>query len=246
MNNALSVPVRVSFLEINAVGPGVIEAYDASNRKVDLHDINNYRGTTANDIPLDAESGCGPVSQHPRQIEFLPGLTAVQFGGAYKRRTQDTKMRTRTYNYNGTDGNSATTADKGAAPLAMQVYVNQDSGFGYRTIPWMSSTRAFAAWRANPALFSQTPAQVVAEENTRLTNSEYLLEAVSAGYLQLEGSFLDRRLKVLAGVRYEKTENRGLGSLLDPNAVWVAMPMAASRATRKTPAFAAEAGAVGR
>jgi TonB-dependent receptor len=88
-------------------------------------------------------------------------------------------------------------------------------------MPRVSPTRAWEAFQRNPSLFSQTPAQVVAQEQFRISNSEYIEEAVSALYVQTELRLLNNRLQVLGGVRYEKTEDEGKGPLFDPNAVFV-------------------------
>ncbi|MEY4941323.1 MAG: hypothetical protein RIQ93_3058, partial [Verrucomicrobiota bacterium] len=88
-------------------------------------------------------------------------------------------------------------------------------------IPWLSPSRSWTAFQANPNLFVKTLAQQVAEEDYRMTNSEYMQETVSALYLQAEASFFKGRMKVLTGVRYEKTNDDGWGSLSDPNAVYV-------------------------
>ena len=64
------------------------------------------------------------------------------------------------------------------------------------------------------------PAQVVAEELFRVNNSEYLQEGVTAFYLQAEAGLFRNRLKILTGVRFEKTSAKGEGVLADPNAVW--------------------------
>jgi len=85
----------------------------------------------------------------------------------------------------------------------------------------------YKAWEsvgANPAFWSKTPAQLVAEEQFRLNNSERLEEAVTAGYAQAEFSLLHNRLRVVTGVRYENTAAKGEGVRYDPNAVWMRDP----------------------
>jgi iron complex outermembrane recepter protein len=88
-------------------------------------------------------------------------------------------------------------------------------------MPWFSSYKVWDAYQANPALFSKAPAQLVAEESFRITNSELLKESVSAAYLQSEAGLLANWLKVLTGLRFEKTTTEVLGPAVDPAAVWV-------------------------
>jgi iron complex outermembrane receptor protein len=221
VNAALSMPVRVSLLRVNPDYPGVLEVHDASNRAVDFTNINNYRVTTATDIPLHkkAKSNAGSFSVR-RRFGVFPVPASLQFGGSLGDQTLDMRTHTRTWTYNGPDGNSAT--PDSPAPFVVPDHLNRDAGFGYgRNMPWFSPRQAWSAFRANPVLFSQTPAQVVAAETGRITNSYFIEEKVSALYLQAETSLFKNRLKVLTGVRYEKTEDDGVGQLYDPNAVFV-------------------------
>jgi TonB-dependent receptor len=60
-----------------------------------------------------------------------------------------------------------------------------------------------------------TPAQTVAAEQFHITNSEWIRETVTAGYAQLETSLLKNRLNVLTGVRWEKTDDTGVGPVYE-------------------------------
>ena len=101
-----------------------------------------------------------------------------------------------------------------------QVYKNRPNYFGFDNIPWLSNNRAVDAWRQNPAIFTQTGAQLVAEEQSRIVGSEQILETVTGLYAQTEARFFHNRLTVLGGVRYEKTHDKGAGPLNEPAAVW--------------------------
>ncbi|MSU48944.1 MAG: hypothetical protein EXS37_07650 [Opitutus sp.] len=84
----------------------------------------------------------------------------------------------------------------------------------------MSPNRAVDAWRQNPNLFIQTPAQLVAEVQSGIVGSENILETVTGLYAQTEARLFRNRLTVLTGVRYEKTHDKGVGPLNEPAAVW--------------------------
>ena len=142
----------------------------------------------------------------------------MEFGGAHRIQSFDGVGYAQNWTYAGPDGNVATIEP--AAPYLMQVYVNQDSYFGFRNIPWLSPHRALDAFRKNPVLFTQTPAQVVAQETSRITSSQYIREKVSAIYGQAEATLLSGRVRVLGGARFEKTTDQGEGPLFDPNAVF--------------------------
>ena len=221
LSATLRTPVRISFRNITPDAPGAVQAFDAANRPVDLTDIGNYQLTTATDVPLrkQARFTSGNLDLR-RRLEAFPVPASIQIGGFRGVQTLDVSSYTRTWGYDGPDGVRAT--PDSPAPYRMQTYVNQDAGYGFgRDLPWLSSMRAWGAFQENPILFSQAAAQQVTEETLRITNSEFVRETVTAAYVQAEASFWRDRLKVLTGVRYEKTEDDGLGMLFDPNAVFV-------------------------
>lgn len=225
VNASLTVPVRITFSGINRTRPGNIQAFDASNREIDIYNIDSYRLGNASELPYTNEAGIRSQNLSVRRrLDLFPFPASLQIGGLHRLQTQDTRSETVGWTYNGPDGNPATLDDHGARFLQMQVYVNQDAHYGFKSIPWVSPSRAFAAFLANPALYSQSPAQIATQEDTRLTNSEYIEEEVWAPYLQAEASLFKNRLKVLTGVRFETTTDRGEGSLFDPNAVFVRNP----------------------
>lgn len=213
-------PVRVSLGQINPIRPGTIEAANNSGAAVNLYDISNYVATTATDTPVENRGGMRAANLSLlRRLPFLPFPASLQVGGAFREQTLDARRGNLTWNYLGPDGNAAT-ADP-AAPFLMRVYVNQDSHYGFRNVPWISPSRAWSAFQENPRLFAQTPAQVVAAENFRITNSEYIAETVDAYFLQADVRLFSNRLRLLTGVRREETTDKGEGLLFDPNAVFL-------------------------
>lgn len=216
-------PVRASFTNIGPPGDGnsptVVRAFLNDGQAADLNQIGNYRVTTASislrDVTDDAVSGDLNVR---RRLGFLPFPAAVQLGGLERVQRRDNRIPSSTYTYNGSRGSLS------AAPYQYQVYRNQDSGFGAREINFINVGRASRAFKADPSLFSQTPAQVVAEATSRITTSEFIREAVTAGYAQTELQLFSNRLKLLTGVRFERTDDRGQGPLHDPGAAFVRNP----------------------
>jgi iron complex outermembrane recepter protein len=213
---AMRDPVRVEFTGISPDRPGETHIFDNSNREVDLYDLRNYRLNTARSTPryiIDEFQGTSLDVR--RQIHALPLPVSVQGGGSYRQQTRDIRREQKEWTYNGING------DLSPAPFAPTEYIGRDAHYGYRDMPRVSPARTWQAFQRNPSLFSQTSAQVVAEEQFRISNSEYIEEAVSALYVQTEVRLLNNRLQVLGGVRYEKTEDEGKGPLFDPNAVFV-------------------------
>jgi iron complex outermembrane receptor protein len=211
--------VRVSFADATPDRPGSIRAFDNNNREVDLYDINNYQLNTASVTPNDNKSITRSANLNvKRRLNVFAFPFAVQAGAFQSSMGVDTTRQNMAYSYNGPDGNPAT--PDSPEPFRTQVYRNVDSFYGFKNIPWMAGVRAWNAFQANPALFSQTAAQVVAAENFRVTNSEFIKETVAALYTQAEARLMQNRLHVLGGVRFEKTTDEGEGSLFDGDAVW--------------------------
>ena len=219
------VPIRVSFLDINEIGPGRAEVYTNTNQRIDIYDINNYNitGVSGGRRELVDHMVAGHFNVK-RRLDFLAFPASLQVGWAGRAQTRDLQNSTKNYTYAGINGDiSASTFraviyDNIRQPLMTGVERNPPPGEG---VAYASPHLAYQAHQKDPNLFIRTPAQVIATESGRRTNSLYFEEGVDALYVQGETRLLNNRLNVLTGVRYERTTNYGQGLLNDPGAVWV-------------------------
>jgi iron complex outermembrane receptor protein len=213
---SLRNPARLEFRNVNQVRPESLRILDNGNREVDLYDIANYQLTTVNSTPRrtreDFEGGSVDIG---RTLGFLPFPATVQVGAQQRTQTRDIRRRNENWTYNGING------DRSPAPFVSPVYFGQYHYYGFRNLPHVSPILAYRAYQANPGLFTKTAAQLVTEETFRINNSQLFEEGVTAAYAQTEFSLLRSRLRVLTGVRYERTETAGLGALVDAAAVWL-------------------------
>jgi iron complex outermembrane recepter protein len=215
--------VRVGLTKGGDNGSNNITVVEGNQQPVDIYNLANYRLTGATESHLDNSTTFKSANLDlRRRIASWRVPASVQAGGAIRAIALDTRLQSISWTYNGPDGNSATSDSP--APYQMQVYKNQDSSYGFRNVPWLSVNRAWRAFQDNPILFSQTPAQLVAQESYRRSNSESVVETVSAGYVQFETRLLQNRLNLLTGARFERTTDDGEGALSDPNAVYVRDP----------------------
>jgi TonB-dependent receptor len=213
-------PIRINFLDITADKPSRIEVFDNSYQPVDWHDILNYRGTTALNLDLNLRrQDLNGYLNLRRRFELFPFPTALQVGGSQRVQFVDNSTQQVAWTFMGPDGVSGTTAPM--QPYVMQVYKNMDSHYGFYGITFMSPSRAWQAYLLNPKLYAKTVAQEFTEENYRLDNSEYIEEKVQAAYVQAEATLFRSRLRVLGGVRFEKTTDDGQGALTNADAVWL-------------------------
>ncbi|MBI4622244.1 MAG: TonB-dependent receptor [Verrucomicrobia bacterium] len=224
LTTAPKVPIRVTFRDINDIGPGTAEAFTNTNQRFDIYDINNYNITGATSSTNDRRDGM--LAGHlnvKRALDFMPFPTSVQVGGARKENWREQINGNLSFTYNGING------DLSAPPYAARVYVGQklanissvERNNGGKSPPYASLHRAWEANKQNPALFTQTPAQVVTAARNVATTDIYFKETVDALYLQTEMRLIKNRLNLLTGVRYEKTTDHGEGPITDPDGVWV-------------------------
>lgn len=217
LNSVMRTPVRVTFEGITPTRPTAIRVFDNNNVELDLNDIRNYQLNTAtsNGYRDHKENVFGGDINIKRSMTVLNVPGSVQLGGLYRAQDRDRREWNRQWTYN-----PPNPADRSPAPFLAQVYKNRENYFGFDNIPWTSTNVAVEAWKKDPSLFTQTPAQVVASEQSRIIASEWLRESVTAFYAQAEARFLSNKLTVLTGVRYEKTHDKGAGPVNEPAAVW--------------------------
>ena len=215
---SLKDSARVSFEDVGATRPGRIRAFDNNNREIDLYDIHSYRVTGADEasygnIRDNFDSGGLNVR---RSLNLFGVPSAVQFGGRDQLQKRRVRLAAFTYTYNN--------ADQDAGPFLTRSFANRESYWGWNNIPWASPYVAFEAWQHNPALFSMTPAQVAAAEIQRINNTLDFNERTSALYSQIEFNFLKNRLRLLTGVRWERTADEGAGPSNEPSNVFARNP----------------------
>ncbi|MES2691964.1 MAG: TonB-dependent receptor [Verrucomicrobiota bacterium] len=79
-------------------------------------------------------------------------------------------------------------------------------------VRWINNRKLFALYQAQPTWFVEDPATSYQSE---VADSRKFKETVSAGYFRVDSRLLNNRLWLVAGVRYERTDNEGWGPLND-------------------------------
>ena len=215
------VPVRVSFLNLapGAALPGRIEVRDNAGNLVDWNNPTNLRGNTAGNANLNNRSYTNQAYANVRRrLGFLPVPTSLQAGFSERRVMLDTDINSPNWTFLGPDGRSAATAP--IEPYLMQTYRGVDTGYGLPSINWMSPRAAYEAFKANPLLYQMTDAQQATARNGHIDNNENIKETVQAAYLQADTQLFNNRLRVLGGVRFERTLDDGIGGTNDTEKIW--------------------------
>lgn len=221
LQSSIKVPIRVSYTGIGyGNDPVTVQTFDNSNNLVDLNNAANYKIDNASESYYlnQAEIRHGSFKVK-RRVAWFSFPSSLEVGASESVKEYSNSGHDTTYTFNGPDGNP-NTVDPIPASFQMQVYRSRPVTGGGNP-PWLSPDRAWAEWKANPTLFSQTAAQIVATENNRLQLENSIKEVGSAAYVQAEARLFSGRLNVLTGVRFEKTVDEGRGVFFDPDAVFV-------------------------
>jgi iron complex outermembrane recepter protein len=215
-------PIRVTFSDVDrdSPRPGQIQVFDNNNRPVDFYDLNNYRVTTA-DGPTRGDHWSKvdvfEISVR-RNLQRWRMPLAVQLGANERINTRDIQRQNLNWTYNSPDG------DRTPLRFVSSAFSSHDNYYGFGHIPWTSPWRAADLWQQNPGMFTKTLAQQVAEERFRIQNSERFKETVDSLYGMVDTRLFRERLRVLTGVRYEHTETKAAGPLVNPSNVFLRTP----------------------
>ncbi|MDO8630771.1 MAG: hypothetical protein Q7R41_09775, partial [Phycisphaerales bacterium] len=102
--------IRVAMRDVDDVRPATLQAFDNSNRAIDVYDIENYRLNNATELVSDendSEVRSGSMNLKRRLARFnFPA--ALQIGAFRKVTNIDSRLETRARTYAGPDGNTAT------------------------------------------------------------------------------------------------------------------------------------------
>ncbi len=198
-------------------------ARDVAGNIIDPYNLGNYRVVgTIRDDPIDGVAEVKEVKGDVERQFNLSVPVSVKVGFDIREESRDNRRLTNDYTHLGPDG-LANTADENARLYLDTSYFGIDPYWNSTPIQWISPYLLGAEFAAHPEYYrlgtgtSQTGVQAKAAE---IANSERIVERVSAGFIQLDGRFLNNKLRVITGVRYEKTNDKGDGQLSNPDAIW--------------------------
>jgi len=203
----------------NNAGPGAIGdiAVTSGGAAVDWTRLSNYRiiESTGNEQRDGWVEDKEVRLNARRELRLGPVSAAVQFGGAIKVNDRAREWTRRNFAFRGADG-VANSADDNASVVLDTVYGPRDFGYGWPgDIQWADLNKFYEIFRANPGQFVEDlPAGYILEA----TADDGFKETLYAAYTEGEMRFLENRLTVLGGVRWERTEDRGYGLKVDQTA----------------------------
>jgi len=182
---------------------------------VDVYDGGNY--TLGN--PTTAQPDWNTHKYNLRLDLARDFRTAFPFtlkvGGAVDTYTSDQRRYSNTWNFR--PNGSTNAADRLASRFEVfdeAFLADSPTLFGQR-VRWVSGQKMFNLYQANPSWFVLDEPTV---HQNYVNNSRELRETVTAGYIRTDTRLFKNRLWLVAGVRYERTNDKGKGPLNDINA----------------------------
>lgn len=212
------VSPTVRFAQVRTPGtPGTIEMRNAAGALIDWTKLASYQIVSASSAHRDAQNQINSGRLDVRR-DFRLGRTpaALQVGAALQEQVLDWSELVRAWNFLGADGRAGT-ADDNAGFLVDPKYAGRASHFGWPAVEQPDMRKFYDLYVQHPEYFSLNE---VTAFTSRATGSERMKERLTAGYLQGEVKFLENRLWLVGGVRYERTVDDGVGLLRDRNAIY--------------------------
>ena len=210
--------VTVSFDEIFYLRPNVITVTDgATGAPVNPYDINTYALSTAGASPQRSRNVQNTAFANLRRdFEWTFPLT-LKAGVDVRQSRSDNRTANNSVTFLGPDGRATTTpvgaSDDGAGRVYDQDYYQRAGLYGIPRVQWVSNEDVLELYQSNPGYFTL-------DENTlyrsQVNASKLSKETISSVYLRGDAQFLNRRLKLVGGLRAEQTNIKASGPLNDP------------------------------
>lgn len=213
-NNAFFRNLTVRFEKMTEDHPEVISVKDATGAEVNPYKLSNYKLETVSGLLNESDATVRTLFAYAKR-DFLWRLPVTAKAGLdFRSESRDMVRATSGTSFVGADG-VARTADDSADQWNDPVYSQRDLLFGPR-MQWFDLAKIGETSRTNPTYFTNSEADAVTAYRSRVNTSQAITETITAPYLRLDTAFLNGRLQLTGGVRYERTDDDGIGPLIDP------------------------------
>lgn len=217
-NNAYYRNLTVRFEGITEDHPERVIATDAAGRAANIYDLSNYRLENVSGLWFNSAATVKSVFANAKRDLGLRVPVTIKAGADL--RIEDREMSRQSYstNFVGRDG-ILRTDDDNAAQWLDPNYSQKDLLFGPR-MQWFDLDKVGGVMRTNPNYFANSETDAVNAYRSRVNTAQAIKETIAAPYVRFDTKFLDERLLVTGGVRYERTQDVGDGPLIDPSRIY--------------------------
>jgi iron complex outermembrane recepter protein len=202
--------------------PGRITVRNAAGTVVDPFDLRNYNFFVNGSIQTRDSTADARSARFDATRKFFPDTFkfSAKAGVSVREESADYAMGQFFPAYVGPDGRAAS-GDEGIANLPVDVTNTTMQRFsfprGMRTPTFVSTRKSMELFRQYPQYFD-TNANRRADLALDLTSPFAITERIDAAYVMGDLSLLKNKLRMVAGVRWERTTDDGRGLLQDNNA----------------------------
>jgi TonB-dependent receptor len=163
-----------------------------------------------NEIASDMKSAAVNIS---RNLDLVVPMTLkVGFSVNKQRKDNTSELTTWTFAPPATASRLVKDYDLTNDSLSAQSFFNDTL-----KVKWVSPTKYYNLFKAHPDWFTTSPTAIY---QSGVTNSKYFEETISAAYIRNDIKLLDNKLWLVAGVRFERTDDFGQGPLDDLRATF--------------------------
>ncbi|HEU5080746.1 MAG TPA: TonB-dependent receptor [Opitutaceae bacterium] len=193
---------------------------DASGNPIDTTKLDAYDLKTATSQPFNTQDSVTEYRGSVKRDFNTPWFPlSVKAGGATNLLVRDLNYSARQWTYVGPDGKIAS-GDETMAGLGDPLLAGSTPGYGLEGREWASPWAAYDLFTSHPEYFTRTPKQLGDQIKNEATRSPLLIERVSAAFVMADAQFFQNRLRLVGGVRYERTRDRGYGYKQDNSAIY--------------------------
>lgn len=193
---------------------GTLEAFNRTGTPLAFNDAGLYSVTTVGARDWSNEIAKGQLRVDARRDFKIAVPFTLRAGLAWSSEEQEVADRSRTWAFR--SGQTAAVRQAVNYDVINTAFSTPDV-FG-KSQTWTSGAKLYDLMQANPAYFTENEATTW---QTRVNASKAFEEKISAAYLRFDTHLLQKRLWLVGGVRYERTEDYGEGPLVDPTAQYV-------------------------
>lgn len=206
----------IAFSDIFYLRPATITVTDAGGAPLDPYKIDNYVLASSDSRPLDNVNLKRTFYANLRRDFYGRLPLTLKAGIDLRHDLRDQRGGTVQYNYGGADGRATTepaAGDDRATPFFAPNYSQRTPAFGFPRVQWLDNEKVWKRYQTNPNEFTINANNAYRSD---VNGSKHTEELVSAAYLRGDLSLLERRLKLVGGLRAEQTNIEAEGPLTDP------------------------------
>ncbi len=197
--------VTIAFDDIFYLRPGSFTVKDGTTgAALDPLRLDNKSITNTNSNPRNSSDRRKTAFLNAGR-DFVWGVPFTLKAGLDVRVAErDTRGMSTTFTHTGTES---------AAQFLDAEFSQRSAPFGLGRVDWASNTQLWDHSRATPAHFA---VDANAQYRSIVNNSKFAEETISSAFVRGDVAFLDRRLKIVTGVRAEQTNVSAAGPRNDP------------------------------